>query len=228
MGYHRTLRWAWFLGMGLLGSNWTLAEQKPNDAYQLVEDATARVMAVVESASSDSEAQLEKYYGDLQAVLDDVVDFSGFARAVMGPFASREYYRSLDAAGKARLRAQVDSFTAKMRVGLVRTYGKGLLVFGGSRTEIRRPEGAGAEGNRATVLQYIYSDNPQPYEIRYQAHRNRKGQWKLRNLIVESINLGQIYRNQFQAAARDAGGDLDQVIDNWDIVDASPSTPPSG
>ena len=45
--------------------------------------------------------------------------------------------------------------------------------------------------------------------------RDKKGKWRLRNLIVETVNLGVIYRNQFQAAARDAEGDLNVVIDNW-------------
>ena len=45
--------------------------------------------------------------------------------------------------------------------------------------------------------------------------RDKDGKWWLRNMIVETINLGVIYRNQFQAAARDADGNLDAVIDNW-------------
>ena len=44
----------------------------------------------------------------------------------------------------------------------------------------------------------------------------RDGSWKLRNLIIENINLGEIYRGQFEAAALEAGGDLDVVIANWD------------
>ena len=33
---------------------------------------------------------------------------------------------------------------------------------------------------------------------------------------VENVNLGQIYRSQFEAAARRYNGDIDQVIDNWE------------
>ena len=61
----------------------------------------------------------------------------------------------------------------------------------------------------------IYSEAIEPYVIEYQMRRGKKGEWRLRNLIVETINLGVIYRNQFQAAAKDAGGDLNVVIDNW-------------
>ena len=38
--------------------------------------------------------------------------------------------------------------------------------------------------------------------------RSRDGSWRLRNLIVADINLGQIYQNQFAAAAKSADGDV--------------------
>jgi phospholipid transport system substrate-binding protein len=49
----------------------------------------------------------------------------------------------------------------------------------------------------------------------YQMGRNKAGSWKLRNVIIESVNLGEIYHNQFEAAARKHDGDLDNVIDSW-------------
>ena len=200
---------------------WVMAEEAPVDAYTVVEMTTHRIMEVVKAASAGEEANLEEYYAQLQEILEEVVDFSAFARAVMGPFAGRDYYQSLDAEGKARLRAQAERFTAQVRVGLARSYGKGLLAFGGSRAQVQRSATATADSGKISVTQHIYSGGREPYVILYQMRRNQAGQWKLRNLIVESINLGQIYRNQFQAAARDTGGDLDQVIDNWSAVEVS-------
>jgi phospholipid transport system substrate-binding protein len=51
----------------------------------------------------------------------------------------------------------------------------------------------------------------------YQMGLDRSGTWKLRNMIIESVNLGEIYRNQFESAARRYEGDLDQVIANWSV-----------
>ena len=53
------------------------------------------------------------------------------------------------------------------------------------------------------------------YTIRYQMGQYKDGAWRLRNLIIETINLGEIYRNQFSALARDADDDLDSVIAQW-------------
>jgi phospholipid transport system substrate-binding protein len=133
----------------------------------------------------------------------------------MGPYATSDRYRSLDSAGKAQLRDQLDRFTEVMRLGMVRTYGKGLLAFGGSRIEVLVPEGGSLDDSRVTVKQLVYSDEPEPYELLYQMGKNKEGDWKLRNIIIESVNLGEIYRNQFEASARKYEGDLDSVIDNW-------------
>jgi phospholipid transport system substrate-binding protein len=47
--------------------------------------------------------------------------------------------------------------------------------------------------------------------------RNRAGEWKLNNVVIEGINLGQTYRSQFASAADQNRGDLDKVIANWKV-----------
>lgn len=208
--------------LAFIAASWAQAQtegQVPVTAYDTVEDTTHRVMAVVKEAPSYVEAEPDRYFQALQAVLDEVVDFSGFTRGVMGPYATRSRYQSLSPEGKAQLREQVERFTEIMRLGLVRTYGKGLLAFGGSRVEVQRPPAESSDTGTMSVTQLIYSDGPEPYVILYQMRKAKTGEWKLRNLIVEAINLGQVYRNQFQAAARDHEGDLDAVIADWKVAD---------
>ena len=108
-------------------------------AHAVVRDTTRQVMDVVQQADAYADEDPERYYQEIQAILDPVIDYRGFARGVMGPYATSERYRSLDEAGRAQLRDQLDRFTEVMRVGLVRTYSKGLLAFGGSRIEVDEP-----------------------------------------------------------------------------------------
>jgi phospholipid transport system substrate-binding protein len=44
------------------------------------------------------------------------------------------------------------------------------------------------------------------------------GQWKVRNVIVEGINIGLLFRDQFAQAMQTQRGDMDAVIDNWGSV----------
>jgi phospholipid transport system substrate-binding protein len=209
-----------FIAISLLFSFASAPAVAAPQAYQVVQNTTERVMAIVAAADEYVAKDPERYYSQLQVVLDDVVDFSGFARGVMGPYASKRRYTSLTPEGKEQLRAQVDRFTEIIRTGLVRTYGKGLLAFGGSKVEVQRPPKETADMKSISIMQLIYGDDPEPYVIHYQMRRDRDGNWKLRNLIVEAINLGQVYQNQFKASARDLKGEVDAVIDNWTTEDS--------
>jgi phospholipid transport system substrate-binding protein len=219
MNMLRTIKSRLFFALCLVLISATHAAETPAGPFDVVQTASERIMAIVEDAAQYADEDPDRYYEELLGVLDEVVDFSGFARGVMGHYASKSYYDSLSLEGKQALREQVTRFTGEMRVGLVRTYGKGLLVFGGSRVEVQRPEEGAEEDNKSSIVQLIYSDAAEPYVIHYQMRRGKDGSWKLRNLIVESINLGQVYRNQFQSAVRDNDGNLDAVIDNWTTAD---------
>lgn len=189
-------------------------------AHSVVRAATEQVMATVEEAHEYADKDPDRYYQAIDEILAPVIDYRGFARSVMGPYASGDRYRSLDDAGRDQLRDQLERFTDVMRSGLVSTYSKGLLAFSGSRIEVMDPTPEESEQTRVSVRQLIYSEESQPYVLMYQMGLNKQKQWKLRNIIIESVNLGEIYRNQFQAAARKYDGDLDLVIDSWSSTEA--------
>jgi phospholipid transport system substrate-binding protein len=195
------------------------SEANPS-AREVLRDTTERVLAVIEDARSYVDEDPERYYAEVDKVLDSVVDFRGFARGVMGEYGTSARYRSLDEAGRDKLRDQLERFTQTMRQGLIRTYSKGLLAFGGSRVELDDSDDSGDSDDRVMLRQLIYSDGSEPYVVFYQMARDRAGSWRMRNLVVENVNLGQIYRSQFESAARRYDGDLDKVIDNWSAENA--------
>ena len=216
MSFRSQICWIMAVSLSLLGG---AASASAVTAHDVVRETTTEVMAVVEAAKTYAEEDPDRYFGSIQEILDEVVDFRGFARGVMGPYATSDRYRSLDEAGRAQLRDQLDRFTEVMRVGMVRTYGKGLLAFSGSRIEISKPKPDEAQQARVSVEQLIFSEDAESYVVMYQMGRDKNGDWKLRNMIIENINLGEIYRNQFEAAARKEDGNLDAVISQWSAVD---------
>jgi len=200
-------------------------------AYALIQYTTTRVMDVVNGADAYVDQDPERYYAQIQALLDPLIDFRGFARKVMGPYASSERWRSLDKAGQQQLRDQLDTFTDTMRASLVRTYSKGLLAFGKSRIELEPPDNdSGPTDKVVSLQQLVYADRATPYEVLYQMGKQKSGEWKLLNVIIESVNLGEVYRDQFLASARDYDGDLDAVIANWAtvVVDVDARAPADG
>ena len=45
--------------------------------------------------------------------------------------------------------------------------------------------------------------------------RKKTGEWMVVNVVINGINLGKTFRNQFVQSAQRSGGDIDQVIDGW-------------
>ena len=41
------------------------------------------------------------------------------------------------------------------------------------------------------------------------------GEWKLRNVIINGINIGKLFRDQFADAMSRNGNNLQATIDNW-------------
>lgn len=183
----------------------------------IIESTTSRIMAIVDEAPEYFDTNSDRFYNEIGAVLDETIDWRGFAKGVMGEYASNARYRSLDDEGRKALREQLQSFTDIMKTGLIRTYAKGLLAFSGSKFEIIDEEAINPNARSASITQLVYGSGNRTYTVRYQMGRSRDGRWRLRNLIVADVNLGQIYQNQFAAAAKSADGDVAKVVAEWDI-----------
>ena len=183
----------------------------------IIESTTSQIMTIVGAAPDYFDTDPDRFYSEIGSVLDKTIDWRGFAKGVMGEYASNARYRSLDDGGRKALIEQLDSFTDIMKSGLIRTYAKGLLAFSGSKFEIVDDEAVDPNARSASITQLVYGSGDRTYTVRYQMGRSRDGSWRLRNLIVADINLGQIYQNQFAAAAKSANGDVGKVVAEWDI-----------
>lgn len=191
--------------------------QDAQGAYETVKGTTDKVLALVQEAKGYYSQDPERYYQQVDSMLSGVSDFKGFARSVMGRHASKAAMDGLDAAGKQKLQSQIDRFTESFRVGLVHTYAEGLLKFSGQRIEVQPPRGGDEGEGSVEVAQLIYGDAPKPYTVLYKMRKDKDGAWKLRNVTIEGINMGKVYRSQFDEAMQKYKGDIDQVIANWSV-----------
>ena len=217
---------ALLLGMGFsfLGLLTAPASLAADDSapQPIIEYTTSEIMRIIDGASDYFDDDPDRFFTEIGGVLDQTIDWRGFARGVMGDFASNARVRSLDANEKILLRAQLESFTEIIKSGLIRTYGKGLLAFSGSRFEIVDDGPLDPKARSVSITQRVFGSGDRVYTVRYQMGKRRDGSWRRRNLIVENINLGQIYQNQFAAAAKSANGDIAKVIAEWDTAASLP------
>src|SRR5690606_12731319 len=149
----------------------------------------------------------DAFYNGLNEIMEPVVDFQGIARSVM----TVRYSRSATP-------EQMDRFIETFKRSMVEFYGNALLeIDGGSITVLPPARGAQQTEERASVNMEVRSNSGNVYPVTY-TMANIDGKWKVRNVIVEGINIGLLFRDQFAQAMQTHRNNLDAVIDNWGSV----------
>lgn len=189
--------------------------------YERVDKATNQVITVIESARTYYDKDPAQFYSKVEAILTPMIDFPSFTRGVMGSYGTKNYYQSLKTPEeKAAFKANYDRFVATFKQGLINTYGKGLMAFHGNKIEIVPPTNADkakmAKGDYVDVVQFIYGSTNK-YQVIYKMRPDQTGQWLLRNVTIETINVGLLYRNQFADAMGKYKNDFGKVVDNWSV-----------
>lgn len=177
--------------------------QTPHD---VVRGVTTQLMAEVEANRQYLDTDPDKYYAAVGGVLEPVVDFKFIAMSVMGPYS------------KKAAPEQKDQFIEAFKGGLINTYAKGMAGFGDLDIVVLPPEGDIAGQRRVSVVQEVRGDDGGVNRISYTMGKNREGEWKLINVVLNGINLGKTFRSQFMQAMKKQG-DLNQVITEWAAAD---------
>lgn len=167
----------------------------------LIRESTDALIAAIEEAKDYFDADPERFYARIEEILDPVVDFNGFSRSVMAV----HYKRASD--------EQRDRFSNNFRNALVRTYGKALLEFNNEKIEVMLEERQPSKPTRRNVRMEVTSNAGQVYPVIYSMHYSDGQGWRIRNIIVNGINIGLTYRNQFGSAM--SNSDLETVINDW-------------
>lgn len=169
--------------------------------HKVIADTTSEVFRLLEGGV-DPVLAPGQFVESLSQVLDPVVAFEYIAKGVMGVY------------GKNASPAQVKLFAESFKRGLVNTYGRGVSGFQGLDVKVLAPNKPIGNSRRANVIQEIRSPGG-VNKVSYSMAKNRQGQWKLVNLILNGVNLGQTFRGQFAAAVENNNGDIDQTISDW-------------
>jgi len=202
------------LTTSILFSTAALAAPTAKDAEQLISTTSDEINAIVEGASTYFDTDPDRYYQQIGATLDPHVDYDTFARGVMGHIASKRYVESLPEGERAAARANLPKFRDVLHDTLVKGYGKVFYNYAGSQYAIKSTELIGS-GDRASVTQTVIDPQKKQYELQYTLNHQGETGWKIQNVIVDGINMGQSYRAQFEEALDLYKGNVSDVIKNW-------------
>ncbi len=211
---------SWLLGL-LLVSTLTFAKPVVQTPHEKISGVTDQVVKLIEEAKTYVDKDPQRFYAEVEKILDPMVDFPSFTRGVMGSFGTKNYYQSLKTpAEREAYKKNYDRFVKTFKQGLINTYGKGLLAFNGEKIEITPPTAEDkqrvAKGDYVDVIQTIHGKDAK-YQVIYKMRPDKNGEWLLRNVTIETINVGLLYRNQFAESMTKYKNNFGLVVDNWTV-----------
>ncbi|MNZ92715.1 Toluene tolerance, Ttg2 [compost metagenome] len=82
------------------------------------------------------------------------------------------------------------------------------------------PTSGKQDPERTAVNMEIRGSSGAIYPVQY-TMVNQAGNWRLRNVIINGINIGKLFRDQFAESMQKNGNDLEKTIASWDQVVAN-------
>ena len=197
------------LGRWLVVMATTMVMLAPLQLHAQSQSPEALVRDNVESLMADLEGRKDYYannLGELEALvdrnLDQVADFRYIGASVMG-----NYFRNATPEQRSR-------FADVFRQTLIDTYTRGLVTFDYDELRVLDAQQTQRYDDQASVAMEVVANNGQVYPVSYSL-RLSDDEWRVVNVIVNGINLGLTFRNQFDQAMRDNNRDYDAVINGW-------------
>ncbi|MEL6687592.1 MAG: ABC transporter substrate-binding protein, partial [Pseudomonadota bacterium] len=150
---------------------------------------------------ADYETAPDVLEAELLKILDPALDFSSFSRGVMG-----KYYAQATP-------AQREAFQVEFKATLVDLYTSALVAAKIENLSI--VETSSSRPDRANVAMRAEAQNGASYMLQYNMAQNDEGAWLIRNIILDGVNIGLTYRNQFRSAMETENEDLQRVVQLW-------------
>ena len=172
------------------------------DAHTVVEQTTKSLLADLKANKQQYRADPAAFYNAMDAILGEVVDAEGISKSVMTVRYSRRATPE-----------QMQRFQENFKRSLMQFYGNALLEYNNQNIRVlpgSTPEGA----DRAEVRMEVTDHKGTIYPVSYTMVKV-KNQWMMRNVIINGINVGKLFRDQFAEAMQRNAQDLDRVIDSW-------------
>ena len=171
--------------------------------FEKIEQVTAELLLVIADHAEGFPENEPQYFQALNTLLEQHIDFNYIAKSVMGRSAK-------SATGEQRI-----EFATKFRNGLIETYGRGLIGYGDEKIVLLNKAPLKPGQRMVSVKQEIQAEGA-VYPMEYSMALSKKtGQWKAINVVINGINMRNIFRSQFANAVKRAGGDIYVVIDDW-------------
>ena len=183
----------------LIGSLYVLSDEDP---YIFIDENAQKMVRVLTEDSSLFETDRVLYENKIKEIFEPMIDFRRVAASVMG----KKYYLLATKEERAE-------FVLIFRDSLLDTYAETLAQWGDSTITTELPKNKEELSKNVEVKQTLDTGTSK-YPISYKLRKSKDG-WKIVNIIINGVNLGLTFRNQFQALAVSHNENISDTLRNW-------------
>ena len=183
----------------LTGSLYILSDEDP---YMFIDENAQKMVRVLTEDSSLFETDRVLYENKIKEIFEPMIDFRRVAASVMG----KKYYLLATKEERAE-------FVLIFRDSLLDTYAETLAQWGDSTITTEFPKNK-AELSKNVEVKQTLDTGTSKYPISYKLRKSKDG-WKIVNIIINGVNLGLTFRNQFQALAVSHNENISDTLRNW-------------
>ena len=183
----------------LTNSLYILSDEDP---YIFIDENAQKMVRVLTEDSSLFETDRVLYENKIKEIFEPMIDFRRVSASVMG----KKYYLLATKEERAE-------FVLIFRDSLLDTYAETLAQWGDSTITTEFPKNKDELGKNVEVKQTLDTGTSK-YPISYKLRKSKDG-WKIVNIIINGVNLGLTFRNQFQALAVSHNENISDTLRNW-------------
>ncbi|MDC3164680.1 ABC transporter substrate-binding protein [Gammaproteobacteria bacterium] len=200
-----TLKKYLFLFLFFLNINNICAADNP---YIFIDSNAQEMVEVLRSNSNLFESDRETYENKIKEIFEPMIDFRRVSASVMG----KKYYL-------LATKDQRSEFIEIFKDSLLDTYAETLAQWGESTISTEFPKGDFLSKKfesfeKNIEVKQTLNTGTSEYPISYKLRKSDNG-WKIVNIIINGVNLGLTFRNQFQALAISHNENIDLTLRNW-------------
>ena len=175
------------------------------DPYVFIDNNAQKMVQVLTLEAALFETDRALYEQKIKDIFEPMIDFKRVSASVMG----KKYY--LLASKEER-----SEFVVIFKESLLDTYAETLAQWGDSTITTEFPDNKTNIYEKNVEVKQILDTGSSKYPISYKLRKNKneKG-WKIVNIIINGVNLGLTFRNQFQALADTHDENINLTLRYW-------------
>mgnify|MGYP001220721257 FL=1 len=173
-----------------------------SNPHRFIDSQAQKMVSIIINNQKLYDEYPELFKDKISSIFEPMVDFRRVGASVMG----KKYYL-------ASSKSQRSEFIQAFKTSLLDTYTSTLAQWGDQKIVTVFPENSELKKIEDVRQNLITASNI--YPIIYKVRKNKNGDWLIINIIVNGVNLGLTFRNQFQVLAKEHNENIDEIIKHW-------------